>query len=116
MMKTKDKLVNHLNCQNCGGPLHPQLGEQVVVCPYCQSAQHLDIDWKTDGKDETNFFTVPQDSPQSQSYSEYLSNTNSKQGLRKIIRILFLIFFFIILFIILYQILRMMLFDPFPGF
>jgi uncharacterized Zn finger protein (UPF0148 family) len=114
-MEQSKKLVNQLNCDNCGGPLNPRLGEQLIICPYCKSTQHLNIDWKKDDKDETKLYTVPQDAPKVQSFPEHSSSADLKQVARKIIRIIFLIFFFIILFIILYQILRMTLFDSFSG-
>ena len=45
-MGSKDKAKKQLQCLNCGAPIHPEWGTQVITCQYCGSVQQIDIDWK----------------------------------------------------------------------
>lgn len=45
-MGSKDKAKKQLQCLNCGAPIHPEWGTQVIICQYCGSVQQIDIDWK----------------------------------------------------------------------
>lgn len=114
-MEKESKLVSHLNCRSCGAPIQPEWGDQVWTCPYCQSVQHLDIDWKKSEERSPLVSTVPQGEFQiGQAFPEQ-AKTQVPGKLSVTARTLFFIVFIIVLLIIFFMAISMMSSTPFWG-
>lgn len=98
-MEAKKAVLNQIKCDNCGAPLKLEQGEQIVNCPFCQSTQHVDIEWKEVKAEpvvshhaEQSFQQAPQNAPGLVPIS--------RKAFEMLIKILFIMIFLFVLFTI----------------
>lgn len=65
-----DELI-HLNCPNCGGPIHNEHQDGIIICPYCRQELIL----KSDRLESAGFCPVCHRADQSKKVSALAANT-----------------------------------------